>query len=84
MHEVRKEDVNQLKSLEWNSANWGDHDVDDDFLAHPPLKLNYFGEEEYAAAVKRLPIDERHCIQYSIGRIFPDERDLKQVRRSRL
>ena len=77
-HEVRKGDVDQLRSLDWNSANWGD---DRDFLSHPPLKLNIFGEAEYAAAVKRLPINEEHCIQYAIGKIFPDEQHLKQVRR---
>ena len=76
---MRKEDVNQLRSLEWNSENRGDQD-DSEFLSHPPLKLNFFGDKEYSAAVKRLPIKEDHCIQYSIGKIFPDEQDLKEVR----
>ena len=75
-HEVRKGDVDQLRSLDWNSENWGD---DRDFLSHPPLKLNIFGEAEYTAAVKRLPINEEHCIQYEIGKIFPDEQHLKEV-----
>ena len=73
---MRREDVNQLRYLGWNSANWS-HEA---LLENPPIELNYFGRKEYEAAVERLPIDEEHCIQYPVSEILPVEQGPREVK----
>ena len=76
---MRREDVNQLRYLGWNSANWS-HEA---LLENPPLELKYFGSKEYEAALGRLPIDEEYCMQYPIWKILPVEEGPREVRCSK-
>ena len=77
LHELREEDVKLLGTLEWNSENWKEEDLQEE---HPPLELRYFGAQEYAAAVKEIPIDENNCVSYPIGKILGEDAALKPVR----